>query len=126
VPPQAWNDEPAGRGRARLYDCGPLRLCTAGAVQAAARWGWERRDGPCAPPSRRVWGASPCAATQARPVQGTAGESQEKRPALTPGVLSTLGVARAVPRWGQPEEGPAADQPLPTTLWSERAPRRAP
>jgi hypothetical protein len=73
VPPQAWHDEPAGRGLERLDDWGPLRLCTAGAVRAAPRCGGAHRAVPCAPTSRRVWGDEPGAETPARPWQGTEG-----------------------------------------------------
>jgi hypothetical protein len=55
-------------------------------------------------------------------LQVTSGARQEKRPDLQPFVLSTLGVDRAVPRWGKPEEGKASDQALKTTRWSEMAP----
>lgn len=58
IPPQAVPDETGGRVLERLSDVGPRRRCTACAVRAARRVGWERRAGPCAPPSRRVWGAS--------------------------------------------------------------------
>ena len=57
VPPQALNDETAGRVRDRLYDFGPLRLCTAWAGRAARRFGLERRDGHFDTTSRSVWGA---------------------------------------------------------------------
>jgi hypothetical protein len=126
VPPQAWHDETAGRGRDRLSDLGPLRLCTAGAVRAAMRCGVARRSGPCETTSRRVWGASPCAEPQALPLQGPSGSRQEKRPALQPWVWSTLGVARAVPMWGPPAEGQASAKTRQTTLVAESAPRRAP
>ena len=116
VPPQALNDDTAGRVLDRLYDCGTRRLCTAWAGRAATRCGFERRSVPFATTSRRVWGASPLAETPALPLQGTAGESQDKRPALTPCVLSTLCVERAVPLWGKPEDGKASDQSLNTTL----------
>src|SRR5262245_27173266 len=56
VPPQAWHDDTAGRGLARLYDCGTMRLFTACAVRAATRLGLERRSVPFAATSRRVWG----------------------------------------------------------------------
>src|SRR4029434_1567613 len=43
VPPQALNDDPAGRVLDRLDDFGTMRLFTACAVRAATRFGWERR-----------------------------------------------------------------------------------
>ena|SRR5215510_8710988 len=125
VPPQALNDETAGRVLARLDDLGTLRRCPACAVRASTRFGVERRSGHVDTPSRRVWGASPCAATQALPVQGTSGSSQDTRPDLQPCGLSPLGVERAVPLWGKPADGQAADKSLQTPLGSERAQRLA-
>jgi hypothetical protein len=125
VPPQAVPDAPAGRGLARLDAVGPMRRCTAGAVRAAPRLGLARCAGHVAPTSRRVWGDAPWAETPARPVQRPSGSSKAKRPALQPCVLSILGVDRAGPMWGQPEEGHAADKPRQTTLGSESAPLRA-
>src|SRR5262249_45620711 len=54
VPPQALTDDPVGRVRERLYDCGTMRLCTAWAARATMRLGLERRSVPCATTSRRV------------------------------------------------------------------------
>jgi hypothetical protein len=54
-------------------------------------------------------------------LQVTYGYSQDKRPDLQPCVLSTLCVDRAVPSWGQPEDGKASDKSLNTTLVSEIA-----
>src|SRR5262249_27022291 len=83
------------------------------------------RSGRVATPSRRVGGASPCAATQALPWQGTSGSSQDTRPDLQPCGLSPLGVERAVPLWGKPADGQAADKSLQTPLGSEMAQRLA-
>src|SRR5262249_50858828 len=69
LPPQAFTADTVGRVLARLYDFGTLRLCTAWAVRAATRLGWERRSVPCATPARRVWGEEQFAETQALPVQ---------------------------------------------------------
>jgi hypothetical protein len=44
VPPQALNDDTAGRVLERLYDFGTMRLFTAWAVRAATRFGLERRS----------------------------------------------------------------------------------
>src|ERR687887_209572 len=41
VPPQALNDDTAGRVLDRLYDFGTMRLFTACAVRAATRFGWS-------------------------------------------------------------------------------------
>ena len=61
------------------------------------------------------------AETQDLPLQVTYGYSKEKRPDLKQCVLSTLCVDRAVPMWGQPEDGNASDKTLNTTLLSEIA-----
>jgi Domain of unknown function (DUF4277) len=70
VPPPALNDATAGRGLDRLYDFGTMRLCTAWAVRAATRFGWERRSVHFDPTSPSVWGADQCAEPQALPLQG--------------------------------------------------------
>src|SRR5262245_40581911 len=43
LPPHACTDDTVGRVLDRLYDFGPMRLCTTCAVRAAARFGIERR-----------------------------------------------------------------------------------
>jgi len=52
----------------------------------------------------------------------TQGSSQDKRPELKPFVFSTLCVDRAVPLWGQPEEGNASEKTIHHTLLSTIAP----
>ena len=55
------------------------------------------------------------------PFRVTYGSRTQKRPDLKQFVLSMLCVDRAVPLWGQPEDGHASDQTLNTTLLSETA-----
>jgi len=126
VPPQALHDDTAGRVLDRLDDFGTLRLCTACAVRAATRLGWERRYVHFDTTSRNVWGAYQYAETQDLPLQVTYGSSQEKQPDLKPCVLSTLCVDRAGPIWGKPEDGHALDKTLKTPLLSEIAQLLAP
>jgi transposase len=121
VPPQALNDDTAGRVLDRLYDFGTMRLFTACAVRAATRFGLERRYVHFDTTSRSVWGEYPFAETQDLPFQITYGYSKDKRPDLKQFVLSTLCVDRAVPIWGKPEDGNASDKTLNTTLLSEIA-----
>jgi transposase len=121
VPPQALNDDTAGRVLDRLYDFGTMRLFTACAVRAATRFGLERRYVHFDTTSRSVWGAYQYAETQDLPFQVTYGYSKDKRPDLKQFVLSTLCVDRAVPVWGKPEDGNASDKTLNTTLLSEIA-----
>lgn len=121
LPPQALHDATVGRVLDRLYDFGTMRLCTACAVQAAMRFGVERRYGHFAPTSRSVWGESQDAETQALPLQVTDGDSTDKRPDLQQCILATLCVDRAVPLWGQLDDGNASEKTLHTTVLSELA-----
>jgi transposase len=121
LPPQALNDDTAGRVLDRLYDFGTMRLFTACAVRAATRFGLERRYVHFDTTARSVWGEYQYAETQELPLQVTYGYSKDKRPDLKQFVLSTLCVDRAVPIWGKPEDGNASDKTLNTTLLSEIA-----
>jgi transposase len=121
VPPQALNDDTAGRVLDRLDDFGTMRLFTACAVRAALRFGLERRYVHFDTTSRSVWGDYEFAETQDLPFQVTYGYSKDKRPDLKQFVLSTLCVDRAVPIWGKPEDGNASDKSLNTTVLSEIA-----
>jgi transposase len=121
LPAHAFNDDTVGRVLDRLYDRGTMKLFTACAVRAVTRFGVERRDVHFDTTSRHVWGDYQWAEEQDLPFQVTYGDSQDKRPALKPFVLSTRCVDRAVPMWGKPEEGNASDKTLTTTLLSEIA-----
>jgi transposase len=121
VPPQALNDDTAGRVLDRLYDFGTMRLFTACAVRAATRFGLERHYVHFDTTSRSVWGEYQFAETQDLPFQVTYGYSKDKRPDLKQFVLSTLCVDRAVPIWGKLDDGNASDKTLNTTLLSELA-----
>src|SRR5215468_10748127 len=121
VPPQALNDDTAGRVLDRLYDFGTMRLFTACAVRAAMRFGLERRYVHFDTTSRSVWGDYQFAETQDLPFQMTYGYSKDKRPDLKQFILSTLCVDRAVPIWGKLDDGNASDKTLNTTLLSEIA-----
>src|SRR5215471_19343935 len=121
VPPHAFSDDTVGRVLDRLYDFGTMRLFTACAVRAAARFGLERRYVHFDTTSRSVWGDYQFAETQGLPFQVTYGYSKDKRPDLKQFVLSTLCVDRAVPIWGKPEDGNASDKTLNRTLLSEIA-----
>ena len=121
VPPQALNDDTAGRVLDRLYDFGTMRLFTACAVRAATRFGLERRYVHFDTTSRSVWGDYQYAEAQDLPFQVPYGYSKDKRPDLKQFVLSTLCVDRAVPIWGKLDDGNASDKTLNTTLLSELA-----
>ena len=110
-----------GRVLDRLYDFGTMRLFTACAVRATARFGLERRYVHFDTTSRNVWGDYHFAEEQDIPFRVTYGYSKDKRPDLKQFVFSTLCVDRAVPIWGKPEDGNAADKALNTTLLSEIA-----
>src|SRR5687767_4078060 len=105
IPPQAFHDDAVGRVLDRLYDLGTMKLFTACAVRAAARFGLECRYVHVDTTSRRVWGEYPFAEAQDLPFQVTYGDSKDQRPDLQPCVLSPLCVDRAVPMWGKPEDG---------------------
>jgi hypothetical protein len=66
-------DDTVGRVRERLSDFGTMRLLTACAVRAAARFGRERRSVPFDTTSRSGWGADEVAQEQAVPVRVTSG-----------------------------------------------------
>ena len=121
VPPQALNDDTVGRVLDRLYDFGTMRLFTACAVRAARRFGLECRYVHFDTTSRSVWGDYQFAEAQNLPFRVTHGYSKDKRPDLKQFVLSLLCVDRAVPIWGKPEDGNAADKALNTALLSEIA-----
>jgi transposase len=121
IPPRAFNDDAVGRVLDRLYDMGTMKLFTACAVRAAARFGIERRYVHFDTTSRSVWGDYQYPENQDLPFQVTYGYSKDKRPDLKQFVLSTLCVDRAVPIWGKPEDGNASDKTLNTTLLSEIA-----
>src|SRR5262244_3588928 len=125
LPPQAFTDDTVGRVLDRLYDFGTMRLFTDCAVRAVMRFDLERRYVHFDTTSRSVWGDYQFAETQGLPFQVTYGYSKAKRPDLKQFVLSTLCVDRAVPMWGQPEDGNASDKTLNTTLWSELTQRLA-
>jgi transposase len=121
VPASAFNDDAVGRVLDRLYDFGTMKLFTACAVRAAARFGLERCYVHFDTTSYRVWGDYQFAEEHDLPFQVTYGYSKDKRPDLKQFVLSTLCVDRAVPIWGKPEDGNASDKTLNTTLLSEIA-----
>jgi transposase len=121
LPPQAFSDDTVGRVLDRLYDMGTMKLCTACAVRAVTRFGLERRYVHFDTTSCSVWGEYQFSEAQALPFQVTYGYSKDKRPDLKQFVLSTLGVDRAVPMWGKPEDGNASDKALNATLLSEIA-----
>src|SRR5918992_1830599 len=121
LPPQAFTDDTVGRVLDRLYDMGTMKLFTACAVRAAARFGLERRYVHFDTTSCRVWGDYQFAEDQDLPFQVTYGYSKDKRPDLKQFILSTLCVDRAIPIWGKSDDGNASDKTLNTTLLSEIA-----
>ena len=121
LPAAALNDDQVGRVLDRLYECGTMKLCTACAVRAAARFDLHKHSVHFDTPSCSVWGDYAFAETQEVPCRVTYGYSKAKRPDLKQFVLSRLCVERAVPIWGKPEDGKASDKTLNTTLLSEIA-----
>jgi transposase len=121
LPAVAFNDDQVGRVLDRLYDCGTMKIFTACAVRAAARFGVDKRYIHFDTTSCSVWGDYEFPKTQEVPFSVTYGYSKAKRPDLKQFVLSMLCVDRAVPLWGKPEDGNASDKTLNTTVLSEIA-----
>jgi hypothetical protein len=71
LPSHALTDDPGGGVLDRLYDMGTMKLFTACAVRAAARFGLERRDVHVDTTSCSVWGDSQCAEEGDRPCRVT-------------------------------------------------------
>jgi transposase len=109
----------------RLYDFGTMKLFTSIAVRAAHQFGLERRYVHFDTTSRSVYGEYRLDDHRDPPFQLTYGYSKDKRPDLKQFVLSTLCIDRAVPIWGQAEDGNASDKTLNTTVLSEIAQRMA-
>src|SRR3989442_7917562 len=121
LPAEALNDDQVGRVLDRLYECGTMKLFTACAVRAAARFGLNKRYVHFDTTSCSVWGDYEFPETQEVPFRVTYGYSKAKLPDRKQFVLSMLCVDRAVPIWGKPEDGSASDKTLNTTLLSEIA-----
>jgi len=73
IPAHALHEDTVGRVRDRLYDMGPMQLCTAWAVRAVTRFGLERRYVHFDTTSQRVWGEDQLAEEQALPFRVTYG-----------------------------------------------------
>lgn len=71
LPAHAFTDDTVGRVLDRLYDMGTMKLFTACAVRAAAKFGLERRYVHFDTTSRSVWGADQFAEDQALPFRVT-------------------------------------------------------
>ena len=131
LPPHAFNDDTVGRVLDRLFDMSTMKIFTACAVRAAARFGVERRYVHFDTTSRSVWGDYQFAEEQDVPFRVTYGYSKDKRPDLKQFVLSTLCIDRTVPIWGKLEDGNASTRPstrrcyrrsppsLPATAWPQ-------
>lgn len=73
LPPEALNDAQVGRVLDRLSDCGTMKICTACAVRAAARVGFDKRSVHFDTTSCSVWGDSQFPETQEVPCRVTYG-----------------------------------------------------
>jgi len=124
VAPEALQDDTAGRVLDRLYATGTMKVFTACAVRADRVFGFDKRSVHFYTTSITVYGASlpPEDATEPEvPCRIPYGYSKDKRPDLKHCVFATLCVDRAVPLWGQPEEGNASEKTVHTTLLSDLA-----
>lgn len=125
LPPGAFNDDQVGRVLDRLYDFGTMKLFTSLAVRAAHMFNLERRYVHFDTTSRSVHGDYRVDDDRHAPFNLTYGYSKDKRPDLKQFVLSTLCIDRAVPIWGQAEDGNASDKTINTTVLSEISQRMA-
>jgi hypothetical protein len=73
LPAAALNDDQVGRVLDRLYACGTMKLCTACAVRAAARFGLNNRYVHFDTTSCSVWGDDAFPETQEVPFRVTYG-----------------------------------------------------
>src|SRR5215510_2538164 len=130
IPPDAFNDDTAGRVLERLYETGTMKVFTACAVRADQAMHFDKRYVHFDTTSVSVYGAylppepPPQQAEsqeQTVPFTITYGYSKDKRPDLKQFVFSTLCVDRAVPLWGKPEDGNASDKTVNNTLLSNIA-----
>src|ERR687884_297133 len=124
VPPEAFQGDTVGRILERLYDMGTMTVLTACAVRADRVFGFDKRYVHFDTTSIMVYGdyRPPEEAGESEvPLRITYGYSKDKRPDLKQFVLSTLCVDRAVPLWGQPEDGNASDKTVNNTLLSNIA-----
>jgi transposase len=125
LPPGAFNDDQVGRVLDRLYDFGTMKLFTSLAVRAAHKFNLERRYVHFDTTSCSVYGDYRVEDDRHAPFNLTYGYSKDKRPDLKQFVLSTLCIDRAVPIWGQAEDGNASDKTINTTVLSEISQRMA-
>ena len=124
VAPEALQDDTVGRVLERLYDVGTMKIFTACAVRADQVYGLDKRYVHFDTTSISVYGEylPPEEAGESEvPFRLTYGYSKDKRPDRKQCVLSTLCVARAVPRWGNPEDGHASDTTVHNTVLSNIA-----
>jgi transposase len=125
LPAQAFNADTVGRVLDRLYAAGTMKIFTACAVRADQLFGWDKRYVHFDTTSWRVYGDYLLAEEQEGPFIITHGYSKEKRPDLKQFVIAMRCVDRAVPIWGQVEDGHASDKTLNQTLLSAIARLRA-
>jgi len=121
VPPEAFQDDTVGRVLERLYATGTMKVFTACAVRADRVFGFDKRYVHFDTTSIAVYGdylPPEETAEQEGPFRITYGSSKDKRPDLKQFVFATLCVDRAVPLWGQPEDGNVSDKTVHNTLLS--------
>ena len=121
VPPEAFQDDTVGRVLERLYATGTMKVFTACAVRADRVFGFDKRYVHFDTTSVAVYGdylPPEETAEQEGPFRITYGSSKDKRPDLKQFVFATLCVDRAIPLWGQPEDGNVSDKTVNNTLLS--------
>ena len=121
VTPRAFDDDTVGRVLDRLYDTGTMQVFTACAVRAEQILHCDKRSVHFDTTSVTVYGEYlPPEESQEhkRPFRIPYGYSKDKRPDLQQCVFATRCIDRAVPIWGQPEEGNASGKTGNNTLLS--------
>jgi transposase len=124
IAPEAFNDDTVGRVLERLYATGTMKVFTACAVRADQVCHFDKRYVHFDTTSVSVYGDYLPPEDQQEhevPFTITHGYSKDKRPDLKQCVFATLGVDRAVPIWGTPEDGNASDKTVNNTLLSNIA-----
>jgi transposase len=124
IAPGTFDDDTVGRVLDRLYDTGTMKVFTACAVRADQVFGFDKRYVHFDTTSMTVYGEYVLPEeTEERqvPFTITHGYSKDKRPDLKQFVFATLCVDRAVPLWGNPEDGNASDKTVNHTLLSNIA-----
>jgi len=121
VPAQAFNDDTVGRVLDRLSQCGTMKIYSECAVRACREVGLQQQHVHFDTTSQSVYGDYRREEDQEGAINLTYGYSKQKRPDLKQFVIATLCVDRAVPIFGQLEDGNASDKRVNNELLTQIA-----